>query len=153
MSNTPQSIPLTELEGLAGSAKFENYGDTHSGRITSAVQAQQTDLNNKLPMVWPNGQPRMQWLITVERADGETVTFYAKGGSFTPDKGKGSSMLAAISAAVREAGAATLDIGAELAVSYTGTGKADAGKFPPKLYTAQYRPAAAASIPVEDLFQ
>jgi hypothetical protein len=152
MTNNPNSIPLTELEGLAGSAKFENYGDTHSGRITSATQAQQTDLDQK-PMVWPNGQPRMQWLITVERADGETVTFYAKGGTFTAAQGKGDSMLAAISAAVRAAGASSLDVGAELAVSYTGTGKAAAGKFPPKLYSAEYKPAAAASIPVESLFE
>jgi len=51
---------------------------------------------------------------------------------------------------VRAAEASGVDIGGELAVQYTGKADAGAGKTA-KLYTAQYRPPAPASIPA-DLF-
>lgn len=144
-----QSIPLSALES-SPAAKFTNIGDRYVGRIVSMEQRQQTDIN-KTPLTFQDGSPRMQWVITISTAAGETVALYAKGGTFKAAQGEGDSMLNAIGAAVRTAGAAGVDVGAELAVAFTGLAEPQPGKSPAKLFTAQYRPAAPATVPV-DLF-
>lgn len=149
MSN---SIPLSEIE-TSPAAKFERIGDSHKGRIVAIDKRQQTDINN-VPLWFDaaHTQPRMQWIITIEKSNGERVAFYAKGGKFKAVSGSGESMLSAVGSAVRAAGAASVDIGADLGVAHTGMAEAQAGKNAAKLYTAQYWPAAAASVPVGDLF-
>jgi hypothetical protein len=148
MSN---SIPLSDLES-SPSAKFSEFGDTYRGRIVSMAERQQTDIKgNPLWFDAEHTQPRMQWVITIEQASGDTAALYAKGGKFKPVQGEGESMLSAIGTAVRAAGAQGVDIGAELAVAYTGLAEAKPGQSPAKLYTAQYRAAAPPSVPV-DLF-
>jgi len=154
------SIPLSEFDGVAGaSAKFADLGDTHAGRITAAVHAQQREFGTMKPETWPDGSPKMEWQITLATAAGDNVVLYARGGSFQPDVNPatgelyaGESMRSAISTAVREAGCDAIDVGAELAVAFTGYAKAETGKHPAKLFRAQYRPAVAKSIPV-DLFK
>jgi len=143
------SIPLSQLESNPG-AKWTDLGVSYKGRITGIEQRQQTDLDG-VPLTFPDGNPRLQWVITVEQSDGEAVTFYAKGGNYKADEGKGEAMLAAIGTAVREAGAAAVDVGGELAVAFTGTAALGGGRTA-KLFTAQYRPPAPASIPASDLF-
>lgn len=142
------SIPLSDLAS-SNSAKFENIGDSHAGRITAINQRPQTGMDGS-PLTFPDGTARLLWAITIERSDGETVTLFAKGGRYTPESGSGESMLSAIGSAVRAAEASGVDIGGELAVQYTGQADAGPGKKA-KLYTAQYRPPAPASIPA-DLF-
>ena len=144
------SIPLSDLES-SPSAKFEQLGDRYVGRIVAMIERQQTDIHGNL-LAFNDGTPRKQWVISIEQPSGDTVALYAKGGKFKAATGSGASMLAAIGAAVREAGASAVDIGAELAVAYTGESEAQPGKNPAKLYTAQYRPAPAVSVPVADLF-
>jgi hypothetical protein len=148
MSN---SIPLSDLESSA-SAKFDEIGDKHVGKITSIVERQQTDPKTNIPKTFPSGDPMMLWVITIEDADGDTSALYAKGGKFKAETGSGESMLSAIGSAVRAAGASSLDVGGTLAVAHTGLAKAEAGWNPAKLYTAQYQPPAPASVPVSDLF-
>lgn len=143
-----QSIPLGALESTA-SAKFTNIGDAHAGRITAIEERQQTEIDNKTPKTFPDGSPMMQWVITIEKEDGETVSLFAKGGKYKAETGTGDSMLNAIGAAVRTAEASGVDVGGELAIKFTGL--ADAPKGKAKLYTAQYRPPKPASIPA-DLF-
>jgi hypothetical protein len=143
-----ESIPLGDLES-SPSAKFTDLGDTHSGIITAMTERQQTDLNGRL-LAFDDGTPRMQWVISLRKADGDTVAIYAKGGKFKPAKGSGESMLSAIGAAVRAAGATSVDVGGTLAVAYTGESEAQPGRSPAKLYTAQYK-APNATVPV-DLF-
>jgi len=145
-----QSIPLSQLES-SPSASFEQLGDSYKGRITGIEERQQTDLQGN-PLAFNDGTPRMQFVITVEQADGETVQLYAKGGKYKADEGSGEAMLAAIGTAVRAAGAGAVDVGGDLAVAYTGNARLAAGKSA-KLYTAQYRPPAPASIPASDLFK
>jgi hypothetical protein len=147
---TTNSIPLADLES-SPSAKFAEIGDTYVGRIVSMVERQQTDMKQR-PLTFDDGTPRMQWVITIETAEGDRAALYAKGGKFKAAAGKGESMLAAIGIAVRAANADGVDVGGELAVSYTGTGEAKPGQDGPKLYTAAYKPPAPASIPAEDLF-
>jgi hypothetical protein len=144
-----ESIPLGDLES-SPSAKFTNLGDSTAGRITAMTERQQTNIDGRL-LTFDDGTPRMQWVITLMKADGESVAIYAKGGKFKPKTGKGESMLSAIGTAVRAANAASVDVGGELAVAYTGESEAQPGRNPAKLYTAQYKPPSAASVPV-DLF-
>jgi hypothetical protein len=143
------SIPLSSLES-SPSAKFTEIGDSHVGRITGMEERQQTNTKNE-PLTFNDGSPRMLWVFTLEKPDGEVVALYAKGGKYQPASGAGESMLSAIGTAARKAGAKSVEIGAELAVAFTGLGEKKPGQDSPKLYTAQYRPPAA-SVPVADLF-
>lgn len=149
--STP-SIPLSELES-SPSAKFEQIGDKHAGRITNLAERAQTDPNTGAVKTFNDGSPRMVWVITIEKADGETAALWARGGKFTAKQGTGESMLNAIGSAVRAANAASVDLGGQLAVAFTGFGEAKPAQSPPKLFTAQYQPPAPAnaSVPV-DLF-
>lgn len=139
------SIPLSQLESTP-SAKFPEIGSAHKGRVTAMDQRDQTDTNGNVKQ-FKDGTPRKQWVISLEKNDGEVVSLYASGGKFTPATGTGHSMQTAIGIAVREAGADSLDIGGELAVAHTGLGEAKPGQNAPKLYTAQYRPPSQ-SVPV-----
>jgi len=143
------SIPLSKLESSTA-AKFERFGDKHSGYITAIDERQQTDPKTGQVQTFTDGSPKMQWVITIETA-GQAVALWAKGGKFTAAKGTGESMLNAIGAAVRAAGASSLDVGGQLAVAFTGESEAKPGLSPAKLYSAQYQPPAPASVPV-DLF-
>jgi hypothetical protein len=143
------SIPLSDLEA-SPSAKFDNIGDRAAGRITALTERQQTDTEGRL-LTFSDGSPRMLWVITLEQPNGDAVALWAKGGNYKAETGSGESMLKAIGIAVREAGASGVDVGAELVVVHTGLAEKQPGKNAAKLYKAQYRPPAPASVPV-DLF-
>lgn len=146
------SIPLSDLES-SPSAKFTNIGDKHVGVITALAERQQTDIKGRL-LTFDDGTPRMQWVITIREANGDTAALYAKGGKYEVESGEGESMLSAIGSAVRKAEATGVDVGGDLAVAFTGYGKAKPGQDRPKLYRAEYRAPRpqAASIPAKDLF-
>lgn len=146
------SIPLSDLES-SSSAKFDTVGQKHSGIITAIDHRQQTDLDGK-PKLFPSGDPMMMYVITIQPDGGDAVALWAKGGNYTPAKGTGMAMLPAIAAAAREAGATAIEVGAQLAVAFTGEGEARVGMNAPKLYTAQYRSPAAKpqAVEVDDLF-
>jgi len=147
------SIPLSELEATAA-AKFDQHGDRYAGRITQLKRQQQSDPATGQPKHFPSGDPMMLVLVTIQPADGDPVTLWAKGGKWTAKVGTGRSMQSAIGAAVAEAGASTIEVGGELAVAYTGdTEPTGPGRNPAKLFTASYRPPQpeAQAMPV-DLF-
>lgn len=147
------SIPLSDLE-RSPSAKFEQHGDKVAGTITAVKQQQQTDPVTQQPKFMPSGDPIMLLVITIETADGTSLSVWAKGGNYPVATGTGTSMQNAIFAAVRAAGGNSIDAGAQLAVAYTGDGEAKPGMNAPKLYTAQYQLPAPKpqSVPVDDLF-
>lgn len=148
-----QSIPLSAMES-SPAAKFEAVGDKYVGKITGIDERAQTDFATGKPLFFESGAPKMQWVITILTAEGDTVAFYAKGGNFKVASGSGDSMVNAIGTAVRNAGANTLDVGAQLAIAHTGLGEAKPGLNAPKLFTAQYAPPApgAKAVEVDDLF-
>jgi hypothetical protein len=148
MSN---SIPLSDLES-SPSAKFTELGDTCKGTVRTIDHRQQTDMAGK-PRTFDDGSPMMQYVIGIEQDDGEVLGVFAKGGKYQADEGSGQSMLGAIGAAVREAGASSVEVGGQLAVAFTGKAKLSGGREA-KLYKASYRPPtpATASIPAADLF-
>jgi hypothetical protein len=144
------TIPLSDLES-GPSAKWKNIGDTYKGRILAMEKRQQTDPKDGSPKFFASGDPMPVWVITIEVADGERVALYASGGNYKIEEGEGQAMLPAIAQAVRAAGGEAVDVGAELAVSFTGWGEARSGLNRPRLFSAQYRPATP-SVAVSDLF-
>ena len=147
------SIPLSDMT-FADAAKFTAIGDKYAGTIVSFDKRQQTDPATQAPKCFPNGEPMMVTVITIEQPDGDQVALWARGGRFKVGSGSGMAMLQAIGAAVEKAGATSLDVGGKLAVAHTGMGEATTGKNPPRLFTAQYKPGAAKpqSIEAADLF-
>jgi hypothetical protein len=156
MSNTDVNSFLFE-----GGAKSFQWGETPGticrGTIESAEMRQQTSLEDNKPLFWDDGRPRMMLVITLQTAehDGDDDdgkrTIYAKGGRFEVADGEGTSMRDAIAQAVKDAGASSIEPGDELAVGFTGRGKAKRGYTAPKLYAASFKKAAA-SVSASDLF-
>lgn len=143
------SIPLSAL-GSGASAKFKQIGDKVAGKILAIEQRQQTDIDQKLQFFADGVTPRMQWVITLQDASGETIGLYARGGNYKATSGEGESMEAAIASAGMAANATAIEVGGQLAIAHTGTADLGAGKIA-KLYRAQYQPPAPASVPL-DLF-
>lgn len=142
-----QSIPLSALTS-GPSAKFDEFGDSYTGRILSMEERPQTDINTGQVRYFADGVTmRKQWVIVIQQKDGSSVALFARGGNYIAKKGKGESMLAALGTAVRDAGADAVDPGAELTMTYTGTTEAKPGQNPAKLYTAQYTPPVKGSVP------
>ncbi|ASR85665.1 hypothetical protein SEA_AMGINE_64 [Mycobacterium phage Amgine] len=122
--------------GGPASAKFKSHGDTVGGVITvEPEQRQQTDLNTNEPLLWKDGSPRMQLVVTVQTdlSDPEVEDDDGQRRLFV--KGE---MRKAVQKAVIAAGARGLDVGGELHVTYTGDGEKKGNLTPPKLYSATY---------------
>lgn len=123
--------------GRAPAAKFPVVGAGVGGRVTEQPQErQQTDFKSRDPLTWPDGSPKMQWVITMQtdRRDDEDDDgrrrLFAKG-----------QMLEAIRRAVRDAHAKDIVADGFLTVTYVGDGElADDALTPPKVYEATYTP-------------
>lgn len=120
-------------------AKFETVGDTVTGVINSPItQRQMKKFGSDDLDFWPakNGRPqeaKMEALINLTTDEGD-VTLYIP---------KGHRKQKAIGKALREAGAAELEIGGELSLTYTGS-EQGRGSFPAKLFSARYKAPAVA---------
>ncbi len=137
------------MGGSVPSAKFDSVGVTVGGRITEtpAVQ-QQRDFTTQELKVWEDGSPQMQLVVTIatdlrdpaDPDDDGSRRLYIKG-----------QLKQAVAAAVRKAGAKSLEIGGVLTVTYTGDGvPSRKGINPPKQYAAEYSPAAAGVLHTPD---
>lgn len=139
------------------SAKFEAIGDTVKGTILDAQVRQQTDISTGELLTWDDGKPKNQLVITLqtdlrepsgpgEDPDDGRRRLYVKGSN----KPESKSLTVAVREALRAAKAQRLEIGATLAVRYTGDGIATTRGFtPPKQYVAKYDPPAPG---VDDFF-
>ncbi|QNJ58285.1 hypothetical protein SEA_ELLIE_61 [Mycobacterium phage Ellie] len=122
--------------GGPASAKFKSHGDTVGGVITvEPEQRQQTDLNTNEPLVWKDGSPRMQLVVTVQTDLNDPEVEDDDGLRRLFVKGE---MRKAVQKAVIAAGARGLDVGGELNVTYVGDGEKKGNLTPPKLYSATY---------------
>lgn len=146
MSN---SIPMSAMQS-GNSAKFEKFGDKYGGKVIAVEQRAQTDLGGK-PLLYDDGTQRMQWVVTLEQDNGETVMLYARGGNYEADQGSGESMLKAFGVACEAVGADGVAVGGRLDVAFTGLQNLSGGRTA-KLYTARYAAPKAPSIPADDLF-
>lgn len=134
------------MGGGVPSAKFENVGDSVAGSIDDEPQAaQQTDFTTGEPLTWPNGDPRMQVVVTLATDQRDPGVKDDDGIRKLYIKGK--SMTGAVRDAIRKAGAKGLERGGQLTVTYTGDGVAERrGINPPKLYTAAYAPPSVNAV-------
>lgn len=119
------------------SVSFKNLGDAVVGRIVALEDYQQTEFGGGgVLKTWKkSGDPMMGTRITLETNPGDKtsrVTLW----------GEGAKLLMAIATAVKGAGAPDLEIGADLAVTFTGyDGRA-------KVYAANYgRPEVVETVP------
>lgn len=126
------------------SAKFTNYGDTVTGRVVDSRISQQTDIKTQEPLSWPNGDPKLQLVVTLQtslREDDEDDglrNLYVKGSQ----KPGSRSLHAAVADAVRAAGAKALEEGGLLSVTYEADESASTpGLTDRKLYRARFQRA------------
>jgi hypothetical protein len=132
---------LTGARTLA--AKFPNIGDNVGGPITEEPQMrQQTDFATREPLFWPDGEKKMQVVVTVqtdrrddENDDGRRRIFV---------KGQ---MKDAVSCALRAARVKEPAVGGILTVTYVRDGERTDGGFGalPKVYEASYVPPDASA--------
>ena len=157
MSN---SVNISDLESGGKSWTPEELGDKISGKIILVERRQQRDFTTGEGLNWDDGSPRLLTYIELqtderdpEIEDDQGIrALYAKGGNYDVAEGKGQAMEKAIVAAVKAAGAKSIDEGAKLTVAQTGRAKATVrGYQPARLYTAKYE-APTASVDVDDLF-
>jgi hypothetical protein len=135
--------------GGAPVAKFPNIGSIVKGTVEEAAVTQQTDFATGIPTTWDDGSPRMQLVVTLSTDERDDAINDDKGQRRVFIKGQ---MLTAVKDAVRAAGAKSLEVGGTLAVQYKSDGEPPkAGFHAPKIYAAQYKAGAAASISVDDL--
>ena len=142
--------------GGAKAFQFNTIGDICRGTVVKAEMRQQTSIEG-VPLNWDDGRPRMQLVVElqtdehVDDDDDGIRTLYAKGGRFEIAEGEGQSMRDAIADAMKEQKEKSLDPGDELAVGFTGLGKAKRGYSAPKLYAASFRKGRK-SVKASDLF-
>lgn len=128
------------LSAGAPSYKFTNVGDSVRGTVLGSELRQKTKYGTNEPMVWDDGNPQMQLVITLatdERSaeiaddDGERRVF------------AGPEMQKALKGALKKAGNAKLRPGGTLVVKYSANGVPSKPGFnPPKLFECAYRPPA-----------
>lgn len=136
MSITPDDFLMAG--GGVPSAKFERPGASVTGTIADLQVRQQTDVRTREPLTWPNGDPKMQLVVTlnttqrdptIEDDDGQR-RIYVKGKRLTD----------ATRDAVKTVGAKGLEIGGTLTVTYVRDGQAaGVGISPPKEYSVTYQ--------------
>lgn len=147
MTHTDEAMDfLMTSGGGAPTAKFPEIGTVHKGRILSMERKQQTDFLSKKPLFWDNGDPRWELVITLQTDERDDETEDDDGQRRIFAKGK---LMYAIREAVEASGfRGSSLVGGNLAVKYTGNGKASQpGMSPPKEYAAKFEPPAA----VDDL--
>lgn len=128
--------------GGAPAAKFRKIGDTVTGVITSEPRLeQQRDFETGNPLVWSDGNPRMQLVVEVQTDEVDASIpdddgrrrFFIKG-----------AMKSAVAQAVKASGRKQLDVGGRLSISYSHDGEASRpGLNPPRQYKASYTAPAA----------
>lgn len=107
--------------------KFDNEGDTHSGKVTEVKKLEDRDPSGTVK-TWDNGDIRYVFVFTITTPDG-FGNIWARG-----------NMVKAIREAANAIGATSM-VGTTLRVKFTGLGEAKKGYNAPKLFKAQVEAA------------
>ena len=119
--------------------KFATEGDSVSGFITNIDQRQMTDIKDGSPQTWPDGNPKMQLVISLETILAEDDNDDGIRRVYCPIP---SAMQKAIADAVRKAGRPGIEIGGRLAIQFTHTAEPKTRGFSgQKQYKARYEGA------------
>lgn len=127
------------MSGGGKSAKFPAIGTTVTGVIANPPEVQQQrDPADSKPKFWDDGKPMLQLRVTLATAERDPADPEDDGERNLYVKGQ---MQRAIRDAVKAAGAARLDVGGTLTVTYVADGeKKNAAFNAPKVYAAAYVP-------------
>lgn len=137
MSTTQDANDLL-LSGGAPSAKFPTVGTLVKGTIEATAVTQQTDINQN-PLTWPNGDPKMQVVITLATDERDPSIDDDDGSRRLFVKGQ---LTQAVRDALKKANA-KLEVGGTLAVKFDHEAPPSKPGFnPQKVYVAQYAPPA-----------
>lgn len=125
----------------SGSARFDNIGDTITGKVVTTEVRQQTDISDGKPLVWDDGSARMQLVVTIQtdqRDDADDDgrrALYVKGSKTAGSR----SLHDAVRSAVQAARAKGLEPGGTLTVTFVGEEPSKTRGFNPrKLWQATY---------------
>ena len=121
--------------GGAPAAKWHSVGDIVKITVTSIERRRETDFATGQPVIWPDGNPKFQWVFAGVTADGDEQRIFARG-----------RMLAAIKEALREANvtAGQRIEGGTLTVKWVGEQPSQTKGFAPaKLWKAKFEVASA----------
>lgn len=122
---TADEFLLGGSSGKSAFAKDDPIGTTVSGTILDTQVRQQTKLEDGTPLVWENGDPRMQLVVTLQtnqRIPGEPDDDGIRAVYIKGSKAPGSKSLHdAVRSAVQAAGADGLKAGGVLTVQLIGT--------------------------------
>jgi hypothetical protein len=117
--------------------RFEAVGTIHSGTIVKFEEAQQRDIKSGQPKNWPDGNPAMMLVITLQTNE-RSPDIDDDDGQRRLYVNKPSGMFAAIKTAL---GKERFCVGGKLAVKFVKVGKpTQPGFSPPKEYAAKYSP-------------
>lgn len=140
--------------GAGKSASFLNLGASITGTVTTTPEVrQQNDPATGKPKTWDNGDPMWQIVVTLQtdersheiEGDDGIRYLYVKGSK----KPESKSMHAAVAGAVQNAGAAGIEVGGKLTVTYVSDGVRSSPAFsPPKQFSAVYVTAAVNALGV-----
>jgi hypothetical protein len=130
------------MGGSVPSASFLKIGDSVTGVVCEPpTLQQQRDMDTGELKAWPDGNPMMQLVVTLQTDELDE--------KIEDDDGRRRiyvkfNMRKAVADAVRKAKAKALEVGGNLTVTYTSDGQPTGrAKSPPKFYTAVYVPPAA----------
>ena len=137
MSIDPSVDDLLNGSGGPPAFKFDEIGKVAKGKVRAATKAQAVEYGTGKPETYPDGNPVMQVVITVEADDGEEFRIFAKG-----------QMRAAIGDALRQA-ECSLEVGGELAVKFDHEEPTNFGSKK-KVYVARYTAPVAAAVSAAD---
>ena len=109
--------------------KFPTIGTKYSGVIADMMKRQQRDFQTGEPAFWTDGEPKLELIVTIDTEDGPMRLAIKKG----------TQMWGAFADELRAKNASGPEIGAKIAVAYTGDGESKTRGFaPPKLYAFAY---------------
>lgn len=124
------------MGGGGKSAKFEAIGDTVIGLVFRVDRRQRTEIGSGALMTWPDGNPKMQLVITMLTEEHEDADDDGMRNLYVPIP---SQMQKSIADAIRKTGQQGIGINGKLGVKFTRTEEPKTRGFSPqKIYSASY---------------
>ncbi|AJC53976.1 hypothetical protein [Streptomyces sp. 769] len=132
----------------APAARFDHIGATITGYVVGRPQVKQmTDFTTNEPLAWPNGEPKLQLIVTLATDQNDPTIESDDGLRRVYVKGQ---MKKVVADAVRKAGARGLEENGALTLRYVRDGKKTNPKFKaPKEYEASYQKPTTPVAPDE----
>jgi hypothetical protein len=116
--------------------KFQNPGDNHWGTIVDIRDMQATDFKTRQPLKYPDGNPVLQTVLTIQKSDEQFYRIFVKAGA----------MRSACQTAVTKAEASDVELGGVIKLTFLGMEPAKGGGER-KAFNAQYKKPAPGWVP------